>query len=386
VRLSLLNSWSNKRGTRRTRAGGMDVRDFIVDVATGYNRLDGLATPTQQLLRSAGQELAEHVPGGLQVIGSGGKGSATFSPWVGIFDPDETASPQRGFYVVYLFSEDLETVALSLNQGIEELTRQIGVAGARRRLAADARAIRKRLDESLIDLDPEMYLGSVGYRQRAYEAGNIVARTYWVDALPNEETLRADLHRFLEIYQLAIAAKRELLLTSPGLIATSSPIVERATDDPLRDFKPKDDGDYVSHIEGRRLVKSRRHERLVADYGAWAASYGWRPSTGEHPKDIVLRGPGGTWIVEAKVIRRGNATEAVRTCLGQLYTYHHFLPSDPGTRLVGLFSEPIGDAFVSFLEECHVASVWKDGHSWSGSPSALMAYLAERYLSPGTEL
>jgi hypothetical protein len=187
----------DKRGTRRTRARGMNLSDFILDVATGYNRLDGLATPTQQLLRRASDELDEHVPGGLNIIGSGGKGSATFSPWVGIFDPDETTSPQRGIYVVYLFAEDLGTVALSLNQGIEDLTRQVGGTAARRRLATDARAIRERLGESLADLDQEMHLGSIGYRQRAYEAGNIAARTYSINSLPNEHTLRADLRLFL---------------------------------------------------------------------------------------------------------------------------------------------------------------------------------------------
>lgn len=95
-----------------------------------------------------------------------------------------------------------------------------------------------------------------------------------------------------------------------------------------------------------------------------------------------MRGPDGVWTVEVKTIRRGNAPDAVRACLGQLYTYRYFLPSDPGTRLVGLFSEPIGDAFVSFLEACDVASVWKDGHGWSGSPSAVTARLAQSVPPP----
>jgi hypothetical protein len=59
----------------------------------------------------------QHVSGRIEVKGSGGQTSATFTPWVGFFDPDETSS-QFGVYVVYIFAEDLQSVALTLNQGI----------------------------------------------------------------------------------------------------------------------------------------------------------------------------------------------------------------------------------------------------------------------------
>ena len=91
----------------------MDLGDFIRQVGGSDHRLAGLGTPTQLLLRNAGRALAEHSPGGLLVIGSGGKGTATFTPWVGFFDPDVTVTPEEGIYVVYLFSADLTAVQLS---------------------------------------------------------------------------------------------------------------------------------------------------------------------------------------------------------------------------------------------------------------------------------
>jgi hypothetical protein len=112
----------------------MDIASFLLDVATAYDRTAGVSTPTQRLLRDAWHALGEHVPGGIEVKGSGGQSTATFTPWVGIFDPDETTSAQSGVYVVYLFSEDLQHVTLTLNQGITSLVRALGWKQARKRL------------------------------------------------------------------------------------------------------------------------------------------------------------------------------------------------------------------------------------------------------------
>jgi hypothetical protein len=79
---------------------------------------------------------------------------------------------------------------------------------------------------------------------------------------------------------------------------------------------------------------------------------------------------GSEWLVEAKVLYRGNATEAVRAALGQLFTYRFFLYADDQPRLVALFAEPIGEAYVTLLDSLGVASVWKAAGRWLGSPRA----------------
>jgi hypothetical protein len=266
--------------------------------------MDGLATPTQILLKRARNELTEHVPGGITIIGSGGKGLATFTPWVGFFDPDETITPERGVYVVYIFAGDLASITLTLNQGITELTKQVGSAEARVRLAADAAAIRKSLPREAVELwDISISLGTGGFRQRAYEAGNIVARRYDLKLLPPEVDLRRDLKDLLSTYQLAVAIKRELLQTSPGVISSSSSGTVSVLTDSLWDFKPKSDADYLTFIQGRQIRKSRRHEQLVREFGLWISERGWSPSTTEHPKDLVLR-------------RRSSATAGATRCTG----------------------------------------------------------------------
>jgi hypothetical protein len=149
----------------------MDLADFLLDVAYHYSRAEDMASPTQQLLKSADVHLAEHVPAGIVIKGSGGKGTPTFTPWVGFFDPDETETPENGIYVVLLFAEDLASVTLTLNQGITRLTNEVGPGPARQRLAEDAARIREHMPPTeLAGLDSTFDLGSSGFRQMAYQA------------------------------------------------------------------------------------------------------------------------------------------------------------------------------------------------------------------------
>ena len=37
-------------------------------------------------------------------------------PWIAIFDPNVTTSPQRGYYITYLFSVDMKRVYLNLTK------------------------------------------------------------------------------------------------------------------------------------------------------------------------------------------------------------------------------------------------------------------------------
>jgi hypothetical protein len=177
-------------------------------------------------------------------------------------------------------------------------------------------------------------------------------------------------HRSDGIWELGHPG-REYLATIDGLHVPAEPH-SRLPEDPLRDFSPKDSSDYLAHLAGRTLVKSRAHESLVREYGDWAINQGFRPLT-LHPRDLVLEHPNGEWLVEAKVLYNGNATEAVRAAVGQLLTYRHFFYMLPELRLpslLALFSHPVGTAYVGFLESLSIASVWRSEDSWDGSPIA----------------
>ncbi len=78
------------------------------------------------------------------------------------------------------------------------------------------------------------------------------------------------------------------------------------------------------------------------------------------------------------MLYNGNASEAVRAAVGQLFDYRHFfyvVPGLPLPSLLALFSESVGGAYVEFLESLSIASVWRSVGSWAGSSSAVAAGL-----------
>ena len=68
-------------------------------------------------------------------------------PWITIMDPEVTTTTQTGHYVVYLFSVDMKTVSLSLNQGITFLNDELGQKKAMQELSRRASFIRDRVGE-----------------------------------------------------------------------------------------------------------------------------------------------------------------------------------------------------------------------------------------------
>jgi MrcB-like, N-terminal domain len=362
----------------------VQLRRYISEVAATFDRSEGMRSAAQQLLRRASVELHDFAPLGFKIQGSGGAGVPATIPWVGFLDPEETTSPHEGLYVVYLFSADLRAVYLALIQGITRLHKQIRPpAAARERLRADGARIRDELGpDRLAGWAASIELGDSRRLPAGYEAGTVAARRYDIGALPPEKRLRADLSRMFELYQDAVAAKRQLLTTKPGSIATPSAGPVRADQDVLDYFKPKSAADYTAQVGGGRFTRTRRHEALIRDYGRWARARGFRASTAEHPKDLVLRQVNREreWLIEGKVVRRGNAAHAVREAVGQLLEYRRFLYVDkrkPPPELVALFTEPVGDAFVAMLDELGIQAVWNETGMWAGSPMAVDQGLAE---------
>jgi hypothetical protein len=109
-------------------------------------------------------------------------------------------------YVVWLMRADGQAWTLSVNMGTERRSsqlREIDRASATRvpieprvrvGLAAEASAIRERMNPVLtLPWETRIDLASNGTRQRRYEAAVVVARTYSLAALPDDDALRSDL-------------------------------------------------------------------------------------------------------------------------------------------------------------------------------------------------
>ena len=75
----------------------------------------------KSIRKEIAEELKKIVPGYL-IKGSSGQGRWATIPRIAIMDSEVTNTTQRGFYIVYLFNENLEGVYLSLNQGVTEIS------------------------------------------------------------------------------------------------------------------------------------------------------------------------------------------------------------------------------------------------------------------------
>jgi len=90
-------------------------------------------------------------------------------PWIGIFDPNVTKGAQSGYYIVYLFREDMQGVYLSINQGVTDLRNKYGDKKAIEILRDNVKEFRNKIDVSN-DLEIGISLGKGNYAP-FYEAG-----------------------------------------------------------------------------------------------------------------------------------------------------------------------------------------------------------------------
>lgn len=364
----------------------MDMREVLLEVAAKYDSAAGTGpdVPGQVALRDIEKRANLNLPDGCIAMGRGGQGTPAATPWVGIFDREITTDPKSGLYLAYIFGADLASVTLTLQQGTTRLERRLGRGQAlREHLSRNA----SRLTQWLPSQDAQGWLekprfGDRGDRPRAYEASSVAARRYDVADLPNELELQTDLLQALRLLRAAAESERQSLQVEEGIpLLTMGFMGEpHGVTDPLEGFHPKDSSEYVANIAARQQIKSRKHEALIHDFGLYVADRAYVPITERvHPRDLILRsaesgaGEGPEWLVEAKAVRAGNQTAAVREVVGQLNEYRYFLyrerrRADP--HLLGLFTHDIG-VYSRYLEDHGIASVWQADGGWQGSPLAV---------------
>jgi len=134
------------------------------------------------------------------VKGSPGIANWASVPWLSIMDERETNSVQEGVFVVYLFSEDMNRVYLTLMNGVSEFTDEYPTSEARNKLKEKADRIIEMLDiPEDFKTDKNINLASSGLG-KDYEFGTIAYKEYKSDELPPNEQLSKDLVEILDVY------------------------------------------------------------------------------------------------------------------------------------------------------------------------------------------
>jgi MoxR-like ATPase len=207
------DSMDGQSGTGKTHSSP-SLQAVLAHVLDLQERWTSSNTPDMQergrLVRSVGPAAIRSYLSAIQppsttdlaTDGSDGTGLKTRVPWIRVFSKRHSPRATKGWYAVYLFAFDGETVYLSLNQGTTEFSggdfkpRPPNEIAERTTWARELLESRTRADTRLltaIQLHDRVGLGA------GYERGNVVAYRYQRHEIPGDQHLREDLSRILQL-------------------------------------------------------------------------------------------------------------------------------------------------------------------------------------------
>ena len=339
------------------------LRDLFIEIAAGYLRTPDMSGPAQIALREGSRKtLSPLVPLGFTVDGSGGQGVRALVPWIAILNPDVTKSAQEGIYVVYLFASDMQSLYLTLAQGVRQFERQHG-AGKETlsRLQGQASRIRDLIADDAGGLLSQIELGK-GKLPIQYEASVIVAQQYETLNLPSDSQMEEDLARFIELYDLAVERKAQALLRDPegwieGVAADKAPLSrsERIIPKPagrqldLSQFSSKADTLVEWKQPEQRREATRRHASVLNHLSHTLERDGWLARDNSEIDLFAEKSGQLSLLIEVKVVSGSDGErKAVREAIAQLLDYDHYYgPQLPPRQLVAAFSRPLKGAYES---------------------------------------
>ncbi|CAI8734137.1 MULTISPECIES: MrcB family domain-containing protein [Bacillus] len=127
------------------------------------------------------------------VTGSVGQGNWAAVPWLAIMNKDITTSTQRGYYIVYLFSEDMKQLYLTLAQGVTETSKE--------EMEEIKQEIRQHIHMSTkVKKDDGIFLGT-SPKAKGYANSTAAYIVYDGNQMPSEAELVEDLKEMLSYYE-----------------------------------------------------------------------------------------------------------------------------------------------------------------------------------------
>ena len=171
-----------------------------------------------------------------------GQGNWGAVPWIALLNTRITESTQEGVYVVFLITNDLERIFLTLNQGTTNLVNELGQREAHKRMLDVANKTRTLISNLLsagFALDNEIKLGGIGWRAKSYEIGTIAHIDFKTNELPDDLRMNEILEAVLDAYDGIIDAPErqpEGPMPGPTVREASPPAEPYQMDDALSEL------------------------------------------------------------------------------------------------------------------------------------------------------
>src|SRR5699024_9619353 len=197
------------------------------------------------------------------VRGSVGQGNWAHVPWIAVMNKEITTSTQRGYYLVYLFSEDMNDIYLAFAQGVTETPLE--------EMERINEEISDKLDikESHVHKGNDFHLGDSRYAVD-YRRSTALYIHYSMSDFPTEEQLWRDLSLMLDYYEQYIEIKNKHSL---------SEIMDKFLSDVIALDTPKADYSEV-YGELKAVVDDLLRTKIVEE-----------PNISQRSKDLLTQLP-----------------------------------------------------------------------------------------------
>lgn len=133
------------------------------------------------------------------IVGSVGKGNWTTVPWLAIMNKGITTTTQQGYYIVYLYSEDMKRLYLTFAQGVTKTSKEEII-----KINEEIRSSIKM--DSRVHKDNDLNLGESS-KAREYKEAVAAYISYSKENFPSEEQLIEDLEEMVEYYKQYVSLK-----------------------------------------------------------------------------------------------------------------------------------------------------------------------------------
>lgn len=185
----------------------MNIKETFEEIMNNYNdkikeRFDSHSNMYQLIVNDSkvllNKEIENKIKSNmmLEVKASCGTGGWTYYPWIAIFNPEITKTIQEGVYVVYLFSQDMKRLYLTLNQGFTNLKKELGSKKCKAVMSERRTKIRNTINKLNFTEDNNLNVG-----KDEYEEGCIFYKEYKIENMPTNEVFIEDLKNMISIYE-----------------------------------------------------------------------------------------------------------------------------------------------------------------------------------------
>ncbi len=238
--------------------------------------------PLWSLMKGATEALARTRPVRVRpemiVKWSVGKGGWNKVPWVAILNRNVTTSTQRGLYCVFLISEDLQRLYLTLNQGMTSAVLDQGRSLAMEELTKRAvtfRALVPELKDAGFTLGADINLGADGWRGKNYAPTTIGFVEFTADNFPSDAALEKLMEPLLLAYDKLVQSE---VTGSPtvlredeyDVIDQETHPLETSDDHAIESYTLEDalDGLFISKSEFLRILNVWTSKKNLVLQGA----------------------------------------------------------------------------------------------------------------------